>query len=305
VEGTPQGAVISPLLANVYLHYVYDLWVRQWRQRHAKGDVIVVRYADDTIIGFEHQQDAERFLADLSARLAEFGLGLHPDKTRLIEFGRNAIANHRSRGLGKPKTFDFLGFTHYCATRRSGSGFVLGRTPIRSRTQTKLREIKEQLRATRHDGIEAQGQWLAKVLRGWLAYYAVPMSAPAITAFRHHLIERWLRAIRRRGQKHRLPWRRMKLIANRYLPYPRILHHGLNNGSSSHIRGRSPVGSTARRDLCGGRPVMVVPTATPLRQHCGRLEPLRLETGADHGSDYSYWHGHVEAQFPTPWRQLG
>ena len=152
------------------------------------------------IIGFEHQQDAERFLADLSARLAEFGLGLHPDKTRLIEFGRNAIANHRSRGLGKPKTFDFLGFTHYCATRRSGSGFVLGRTPIRSRIQTKLREIKEQLRAT------------------------PPMSAPAITAFRHHLIERWLRAVRRRGQKHRLPWRWMKLIANRYLPYPRILH---------------------------------------------------------------------------------
>ena len=224
MEGTPQGAVISPLLANVYLHYVYDLSVRQWRQRHARGDVIVVRYADDTIIGFEHQQDAERFLADLSARLAEFGLGLHPDKTRLIEFGRNAIANHRSRGLGKPKTFDFLGFTHYCATRRSGSGFVLGRTPIRSRMQTKLREIKKQLRATRHDGIEAQGQWLAKVLRGWLAYYAVPMSAPAITAFRHHLIERWLRAVRRRGQKHRLPWRRMKLIANRYLPYPRILH---------------------------------------------------------------------------------
>ena len=164
--------------------------------------MIVVRYADDTIIGFEHQQDAERFLADLSARLAGFGLGLHPDKTRLIEFGRNAIANHRSRGLGKPKTFDFLGFTHYCATRRSGSGFVLGRTPIRSRMQTKLREIKKQLRATRHDGIEAQGQWLAKVLRGWLAYYAVPMSAPAITAFRHHLIERWLRAVRRRGQKH-------------------------------------------------------------------------------------------------------
>lgn len=224
VEGTPQGAVISPLLANVYLHYVYDLWVRQWRQRHAAGDMIVVRYADDTIVGFEHQHDAERFLADLSARLAEFGLGLHPDKTRLIEFGRNAVADRRIRGLGKPETFDFLGFTHYCATRRSGGGFVLGRTPIRKRMRAKLREIKEQLQATRHDGIEAQGLWLAKVLRGWLAYYAVPMSAPAITAFRHHLIERWLRAIRRRGQKHRLPWRRMKLIANRYLPYPRILH---------------------------------------------------------------------------------
>jgi RNA-directed DNA polymerase len=224
VEGTPQGAVISPLLANVYLHYVYDLWVRQWRRRHATGDVIVVRYADDTIVGFEHQRDAERFLSDLSARLAEFGLGLHPDKTRLIEFGRNAVADRRARGLEKPKTFDFLGLTHYCATRRSGTGFVLGRTPVRKRMRAKLREIKEQLKATRHDGIEAQGQWLAQVLRGWLAYYAVPMSAPAITAFRHHLVEHWLRAIRRRGQKHRLSWQRMKRIANGYLPHPRILH---------------------------------------------------------------------------------
>src|SRR6185312_9905283 len=224
VEGTPQGSVISPLLANIFLHYVYDLWVRQWRQRHATGDVIVVRYADDMIIGFEHRHDAERFLTDLSARLTEFGLGLHPDKTRLIEFGRNALAHRRAHGLGKPETFDFLGFMHYCAARRSGTGFLLGRTPVRKRTRAKLKEIKEQLRATRHDGVEAQGQWLAKVLRGWLAYYAVPMSGPAITAFRHRVIERWLRAIRRRGQKHRLTWRRMKVIANRYLPYPRILH---------------------------------------------------------------------------------
>jgi RNA-directed DNA polymerase len=224
VEGTPQGAVISPLLANVYLHYVYDLWVRQWRQRHATGDVIVVRYADDTIIGFEHQHDAERFLSDLTTRLAQFGLGLHPDKTRLIEFGRDALAARRSRGLGKPETFDFLGFTHYCTTRRSGNGFVLGRRPVRKRMRAKLKEIKEQLRATRHEGIEAQGQWLAQVLRGWLAYYAVPMSGSAITAFRHHIVERWLHAIRRRGQKHRLPWRRMRVIAERYLPYPRILH---------------------------------------------------------------------------------
>jgi len=223
-EGIPQGAVISPLLANVYLHYVYDLWVRQWRHRYATGDMIVVRYADDTIVGFEHRHDAERFLQDLAQRLARFGLGLHPDKTRLLEFGRGAIASRRARGLGKPETFDFLGFTHYCTTRRSGEGFVLGRTPIRKRMRAKLREIKEHLKATRHDGIEAQGQWLAQVLRGWLAYYAVPMSAPAITAFRHHLVERWLRAIRRRGQKHRLPWWRMKKIAGRYLPYPRILH---------------------------------------------------------------------------------
>ncbi len=223
-EGTPQGAVISPFLANVYLHYVYDLWVRQWRQRHAAGQMIVIRYADDTIVGFEHSQDAERFLLDLSTRLAQFGLGLHPDKTRLIEFGRHAVVSRQVRGLGKPQTFDFLGFTHYCGTRRNGGGFVLGRTPMRKRMRAKLREIKEHLRATRHDGLEAQGKWLGQVLRGWLAYYAVPMSAPAITAFRHHLIDRWLHAIRRRGQKHRLPWSRMKQIANRYLSYPRILH---------------------------------------------------------------------------------
>jgi RNA-directed DNA polymerase len=223
-EGVPQGAVISPILANVYLHYVYDLWVRQWRRRHPTGDMIVVRFADDTIVGFEHRQDAERFLHDLAQRLARFGLGLHPDKTRLIEFGKGAIAARRARGLGKPATFDFLGFTHYCTTRRSGGGFVLGRTPIRERMRAKLREIKEHLRATRHAGIEAQGRWLAQVLRGWLAYYAVPMSAPAITAFRHHMVERWFRAIRRRGQKHRLTWWRMKAIAVRYLPYPRILH---------------------------------------------------------------------------------
>ena len=224
VEGTPQGAVISPFLANVYLHYVYDLWVRRWRHRRATGDMIVVRYADDTIVGFEHRHDAELFLRDLAGRLARFGLDLHPGKTRLIESGRHAIARRRARGLGKPETFAFLGFTHYCATRRSGGGFVLGRTPVRERMRAKLREIKERLRATRNDGVEAQGRWLGQVLRGWLAYYAVPMSAPAITAFRHHAVERWHRALRRRGQRRRLPWRRMRVLAERYLPFPRILH---------------------------------------------------------------------------------
>src|ERR1700726_1186433 len=152
-EGTPQGAVISPLLANIYLHHVYDQWIHQWRQRCATGDVIVVRYADDAIVGFEHRHEAEQFLADLKARLARFGLNLHPEKTRLIEFGRNAIANRRTQGLGKPESFDFLGFTHYCATRRSGGGFVLGRTPVRKRMRAKLREIKEHLGEPRHDGI--------------------------------------------------------------------------------------------------------------------------------------------------------
>src|ERR1700722_14215562 len=152
-----QGA-ISPLLANIYLHHVYDQWVHQWRQRYATGDVIVVRYADDSIVGFEHRHEAEQFLADLKARLARFGLNLHPEKTRLIEFGRNAIANRRIRGLGKPETFDFLGFKHYCATRRDGSGFVLGRRPMAKRMRTKLREIKERLMAIRHEGTERQGR---------------------------------------------------------------------------------------------------------------------------------------------------
>ena len=186
--------------------------------------MIVVRYADDSIVGFEHRHEAEQFLADLKARLARFGLNLHPDKTRLIEFGRNAIANRRARGLGKPETFDFLGFKHHCATRRDGSGFVLGRKPMAKRMRTKLREIKEQLMATRHDGVDGQGKWLAQVLRGWMAYYAVPMSGSAISAFRHHMIERWHGALMRRSQRRRLTWTRMKTIADRYLPFPRILH---------------------------------------------------------------------------------
>jgi len=240
-EGTPQGAVISPLLANIYLHYVYDLWTHRWRQRCATGDVIVVRYADDTIVGFEHQHEAEQFLADLKARLARFGLTLHPDKTRLIEFGRSAIANRQARGLGKPESFDFLGFTHFCATRRSGSGFVLGRKPVAKRMCAKLREIKEQLMAIRHEGTERQGRWLCQVLRGWMAYYAVPMSGSAISAFRHHMIERWHRALMRRSQRRRLTWTRMKKIADRHLPFPRILHPWPEKRFLVTIQGGSPV----------------------------------------------------------------
>jgi len=205
--------------------------------------MIVVRYADDTIVGFEHRHEAEQFLADLKARLARFGLTLHPDKTRLIEFGRQAIASRRAQGLGKPESFDFLGFTHFCATRRDGSGYVLGRKPVRKRMRAKLREIKGRLQATRHDGIERQGRWLAQVLRGWLAYYAVPMSAAAITAFRHHMIERWFRVLQRRSQRTRrsLSWGRMKQIAERYLPYPRILHPWPERRFLVTIQGKSPV----------------------------------------------------------------
>src|SRR4029450_11692179 len=240
-EGAPPGAVSSPLLANIYLHHVYDLWAHQWRQRCATGDVIVVRYADDTIVGFEHQHEAEGFLADLKARLARFGLTLHPDKTRLIEFGRSAIANRHARGLGKPESFDFLGFTHFCATRRSGSGFVLGRKTVAKRMSAKLREIKEQLMAIRHEGTERQGRWLCQVLRGWMAYYAVPMSGSAISAFRHHMIERWHGALMRRSQRRRLTWMRMKKIADRHLPFPRILHPWPEKRFLVTIQGGSPV----------------------------------------------------------------
>ena len=173
-EGTPQGAVASPLLANVYLHYVYDLWVQQWRKRHATGDIIVVRYADDTIVGFQHRRDAERFLSDLKNRLAHFALSLHPEKTRLIEFGAYAVERRQSRGEGKPETFDFLGFTHYCGTRKDGAGFQLGRRTQRKRMRVKLKEITETLQRVRHRPIDEQGQWLGTVIGGYFAYFAVP-----------------------------------------------------------------------------------------------------------------------------------
>jgi RNA-directed DNA polymerase len=223
-EGTPQGAVASPLLANVYLHYVYDLWVQQWRERHADGDMIVVRYADDTIVGFQHQRDAERFLSDLKGRLAQFALSLHPEKTRLIEFGAFAAERRRRRGNGKPETFDFLGFMHYCSTRRDGTGFQLGRRTQRKRMRAKLEEITETLRRVRHTPIDEQGQWLGAVMRGYFAYFAVPTNTRMLSAFRAHVSERWFRSLRRRSQRHRLTWERMDRLIDRFLPPVRVQH---------------------------------------------------------------------------------
>ena len=224
VTGTPQRASASPLLANIFLHYAYDLWADRWRRRYASGEVIIVRYADDQIVGFEHRQDAERFLADLQERLARFGLRLHPEKTRLIEFGKGAIAARRARGLGKPETFDFLGFTHFCGTRRDGTGFVLGRKPVRKRMRARLRAIREMLRRRLHDDVAATGRWLGRVVRGWFAYFAVPGSMRWLTAFRHWVVQTWLAVLRRRSQKHRMTWGRIAGIANRFLPRARILH---------------------------------------------------------------------------------
>ncbi len=221
--GTVQGGSISPLLANVYLHYVFDLWVHRWRKRQARGDVVVVRWADDFVVGFQHRDEAERFLAELRERFAKFGLEMHPDKTRLIEFGRFAESNRRGRGGGKPETFDFLGFTHSCAKTRAKKFTVLRQT-MRKRLRTKLSEVKAELRRRMHDPVPEQGAYLRSVVRGHCRYYGVPMNGPALNAFRYAVGWIWCRTLRRRSQRHRLPWTRMRRLINRWLPTPRICH---------------------------------------------------------------------------------
>jgi group II intron reverse transcriptase/maturase len=222
-EGSPQGASVSPLLANVYLHYVFDRWARQWRRRHAHGDVVIVRFADDFVCGFERLGDAQRFLRDLRERFAKFNLELHPDKTRLIEFGRFAASNRAARGLGKPETFEFLGFTHICAKAKSGR-FMLKRITSSKRMAAKLKQVKAELKRRRHEPIPVQGQWLASVVRGHLAYYAVPGNSRAIRAFRTQATRHWCAALRDRSQRHRLDWKRMNRLATRWLPPAHVLH---------------------------------------------------------------------------------
>jgi group II intron reverse transcriptase/maturase len=240
LEGAPQGASASPLLANVYLHYVLDLWARWWRSRYAHGDMIIVRFADDFIAGFEHQHDAERFLADLRERLAKFALELHPGKTRLIEFGRHAARQRKARRVDKPETFDFLGFTHICGRTRDGR-FGLRRVTISKRMRGKLREVKEQLLRHRHQPVPEQGRWLASVVRGHCAYYAVPGNSEAIRAFRTQAPKHWYRALRRRSQRSRLNWERMDRLATRWLPPARIMHSWPSVRFDARTRGRSPV----------------------------------------------------------------
>ena len=223
IEGSPQGASASPLLANVYLHYVFDRWVRQWRRRHTRGDMIVVRFADDFVAGFQNLGDARQFLNDLRERLAKFNLELHPDKTRLIEFGRFAVSNRAARGVGKPETFDYLGFTHICAKTRSGR-FMLKRITISKRMAAKLKGVKDQLKRRRHEPIPIQGEWLASVVRGHLAYYAVPGNSRAIRAFRTQATRHWCAALRDRSQRHSLDWKRMNRLATRWLPPAHVSH---------------------------------------------------------------------------------
>ncbi len=222
-RGTGQGSVISPLLGNIYLHYVFDLWAERWRRQEARGDMIVVRYADDLVAGFEHEGDARRFLDAMRERFEAFALSLHPEKTRLIEFGRRAAADRKERGVGRPETFTFLGFTHICGKSRRGL-FQLQRKTRRDRMRAKLQEIKVELRRRMHQTIPVQGRWLKQVVTGHFAYYAVPTNSRALSAFRHYVTDLWRRTLRRRSQKDGFTWERMTKLTDGWLPPPRILH---------------------------------------------------------------------------------
>ena len=222
-QGTPQGGSASPLLANVYLHYVFDLWVRAWRRKQARGDLIVVRFADDLVLGFQYKSEAERFWKELAQRLRKFRLELHPDKTRLVEFGRFAADNRQRRGQGKPEIFGFLGFTHICGKTRSGRFTVLRQT-IRQRLQAKLGEVKTELRRRMHDPVPEVGKWLGAVVGGHMRYYGVPLNMPALFLFRSQVGWLWQRALSRRSQKGRVKWDRMRRLIDRHLPPLRTYH---------------------------------------------------------------------------------
>lgn len=251
-RGTGQGAVISPLLANVYLHYVLDLWVERWRRREASGNVIIVRYADDFVVGFEHASDAGRFLEAMRERLAEFALALHPDKTRLIEFGRHAAADRERRGLGKPETFDFLGFTLICSTSRQGR-FLIKRKTRRDRLQAKLAKIKVALRQGMHRPIPRQGEWLGQVLDGYFNYHAVPTNSRALAGFRRQVVDLWRRTLMRRSQTDRSIWARMTKLAADYLPTPIIRHPWPNKRFAvRHPRWEPDAGKPLVRICAGG-----------------------------------------------------
>jgi len=239
--GSPQGASISPLLANIYLHYVLDLWAHQWRQRYARGDVIIVRWADDFVVGFQYEDDAKRFHAELRDRFKKFSLELHPEKTRLIRFGRFARRDGRHfDGRKKPETFDFLGFTHYCGVNRKGK-FMIRRITMKKRFSTKLHEVKSELRKRMHQSIAEQAKWLSSVVRGYFQYHAIPGNWKVLGAFRTQVTRMWYKTLRRRSQKSRLNWGRMTKIADAVLPPARILHPWPEQRFAATIQGRSPV----------------------------------------------------------------
>jgi group II intron reverse transcriptase/maturase len=239
-RGAPQGAVISPILANLYLHYAFDLWAHRWR-RKTTGDVIVIRYADDTIVGFQHEHEARAFLHDLHERMCKFELALHPDKTRLIRFGRHAAKQRHKLGEGKPETFDFLGFTHFCTRSRKWGTFVIGRKTVKKRMIATLRSIKMELRRRLHDPIAKTGAWLKRVLQGHLNYFAVSGNDPSLWWFLKEVRWRWLKTLKRRSQKAYLNWDTFTRLTNRYFPPVRILHPLPCHRFDARTRGRSPV----------------------------------------------------------------
>lgn len=239
-RGLPQGAVISPVLANVFLHYAMDLWSQQWRTRQSEGDMIIVRFADDVIAGFQHHWEAERFRHELTERLNKFGLTPHPSKTRLIQFGRFAVRDRRQRGQGKPETFSFLGFVHVCRHNWQGK-FVLNRFTKRSKLQASLQAIKQGLRRRLHDSIGKTGVWLQRVVQGHLNYFAVPGNSRRLASFVYQVSRYWLRSLRRRSQRSRMTFERFNSIARLFIPVPRILHPFPIARFTSSTRGRSPV----------------------------------------------------------------
>jgi RNA-directed DNA polymerase len=222
-RGVPQGAVISPLLSNIYLHYVFDQWSHQWRQREAIGDVIIVRYADDCVLGFQHKWEAEKYRVNIQERLRKFGLALHPEKTRLIRFGRFATEQCKRRGEGKPKTFDFLGFTHYCTVRLKGD-FKMGRKTIRKRLVKQVKSVQTELRRRMHDPVALTLKWLRSVLTGHMNYYSVPGNLPSVMRFREEIVKRWFKMLRRRSQRHRVNWANFSPWIKRRLPKVRTVH---------------------------------------------------------------------------------
>jgi RNA-directed DNA polymerase len=239
-EGTPQGAVISPILANLYLHYVLDLWLDQWRKK-AMGDVIIVRYADDAVLGFQHREDAERFLEQLRERVGKFGLELHPEKTRLIEFGRYAAERRKKRGEGKPETFNFLGFTHICGTSHKAGHFTVNRQTIGKRMAAKLSDLQVKLRERMHAVMGDTLEWLQSVVRGYFQYHAIPGNEERLRAFRKDVLRLWLRQLRRRSQRSRWTWERFQAIFGVLLPDVRILHPYPDARFDARIRGRNRV----------------------------------------------------------------
>jgi group II intron reverse transcriptase/maturase len=240
-RGAPQGAVISPILANVYLHYVYDLWAHRWRQTKASGDMIVVRYADDTIVGFQHEHEARAFLYDLQERMRAFELALHPNKTRLIRFGRYAAKQREKLGEGKPETFDFLGFTHFCTRSRRRDSFVIGRKTIKKRLRAKLKAIKVELRRSMHNPIAKTGAWVKQMLQGHLNYFAVSGNDKSLWLFFNEVKWLWLKSLRRRSQNARLSWEKFTRLVDRFFPPIKVLHPLPCHRFDARTQGRSPV----------------------------------------------------------------